>query len=553
MEIAAPDSIIKGRASLDGSSARRLDYLDGLRGILCCVVVVHHWRCGWHPCSVFGPSVQWLLDSSLSCDSSQTRPFFWLAPFLNGPFAVAVFFVMSGTVLSMPFLNVGTSIDNGSRQKWALAVVKRYFRLAIPVAVALVFSYFVAGFTTVHEKTAQSTQSWWLYNFFCRRPPTVFGLLQQIFVGVWQGSCTLNNAIWTMRTELFGSYLVYLLAGILREIPSPTLAKRLLACLFLFMLVPSNTELSRQSVRLDWMETSSGTNSNIVMQRVKLNPVSHAALLEQLNVPLTIKQVTKKTTLVDSSEAEGSIVSESPPRTLDDNLPLLNRLLHGEQERHYTLQELQYSKVFGPANNPWTWYAGFVSGIFIAVDMTTTTAPANAPLWVDALEILAAYLCATYPYAAVWTQHNIIWRSMHTVTETMMLGSSNSLPFWHIIGASCLVHFVVRRHQLLNPYLCHPICLWLGKISFALYLIHIPIVFTLTCWLYNKLRVANNTPWTHDHASLMALLLSIPAMLLIAWIFHLYVDRPAIRLSSITGKKIMGIEQHVHVKKPIES
>jgi peptidoglycan/LPS O-acetylase OafA/YrhL len=501
---------------------------------------------------------------------------------------------MSGTVLSLPFVQhpalersseeetlmmVGIDEDGDSNNdnsisssnvvkqshKWALAVVKRHFRLAIPVALALIFASIVSGFTTVHEVAAQSTQSWWLYSFNCRLPSTLVGVLQQVIIGVWHGSCTLNNAIWTMKIELFGSFLVYLLVAIIRDMRSPRLAKRMLACLFVFMLVPSNTQHTTQTVRLEWIDESNSRSGGVgrnksrakiddIVQRVKLNPSVHTALLEQLDVPLIVKQVPKETekTTTESTNHNSvknyDAVPKSKPQILDDNVPLVRQLLENDSDnvpqRQYTLHELQYSKSFGTDYNPWTWYSGFVSGTWIALDMvsmtTTSTRRSAGWTWTDVIEFLVAFLCSTFPYSSVWTEHHVVWQGMNMITDLMQVGSLNSMSFWHMIGASCLVHLVVRRRRLFQGFLCHSLALWLGQISFSLYLIHIPILYTVTCWWYNKLRVYNHAPWSQGGAALTALLLSLPVMILIASVFERYVDQPSIRISSIIGNQILG-------------
>ena len=191
----------------------RLEYLDGLRGLLCLIVVVHHFRCGFQPCGVFGPSAQWLLDPTTCTDSNQVLVF--LAPLANGTFAVAVFFVMSGTVLSNGLLMTD---DN----RWRLAFVKRYFRLLIPCAAAMIFAYILGGMTA-HQEASQITKSKWLQDLAIHRPSPA-ALLPQILFGIWHNASTLNNAFWTMPIELFGSFLVFTLVAILQG-SSPLVSK----------------------------------------------------------------------------------------------------------------------------------------------------------------------------------------------------------------------------------------------------------------------------------------------------------------------------------------
>jgi len=63
-----------------------------------------------------------------------------------------------------------------------------------------------------------------------------------------------------------------------------------------------------------------------------------------------------------------------------------------------------------------------------------------------------------------------------------------------------------------------PVCLWLGDISYSLYLIHMPVMLALFYLL-------------HRHASLPVLIaISIPASLIAGHIMHILIERPATML-----------------------
>ncbi|TFD21376.1 acyltransferase [Cryobacterium sp. TMS1-13-1] len=69
---------------------------------------------------------------------------------------------------------------------------------------------------------------------------------------------------------------------------------------------------------------------------------------------------------------------------------------------------------------------------------------------------------------------------------------------------------------------------WLGRISFSLYLIHVPILATLTFLL------GDDRWW-------LVAVLTIPLALLAACAFHLAVERPSHRLARRTGQVVSGI------------
>ncbi|MCP8464441.1 acyltransferase [Pseudomonas sp. ZM23] len=68
---------------------------------------------------------------------------------------------------------------------------------------------------------------------------------------------------------------------------------------------------------------------------------------------------------------------------------------------------------------------------------------------------------------------------------------------------------------------------WLGKISFSLYLVHFPILFTLGCSVFNVVFTRS----TMLPAILTTFIVILPLLLLIASLFERYVDQPAIRLA----------------------
>lgn len=68
---------------------------------------------------------------------------------------------------------------------------------------------------------------------------------------------------------------------------------------------------------------------------------------------------------------------------------------------------------------------------------------------------------------------------------------------------------------------------WLGKISFSLYLVHFPILFTLGCWIFVKLTP--HLSYGKDIAITTAVV--ILASLLSASLFELFVDKRAVALS----------------------
>lgn len=176
----------------------KLKHLDGLRGIASFVVVIHHFVCGFLPALQF-PGMQ-----------KQYTRFDWVVSqtpinlLYSGNFAVCVFFVLSGYVLSYKFIKTN---DGGSLISLA---VKRYLRLGVPIF----FSVFVAYlFMLLHlyrnVETARLTSSEWLMAFWTFKPSFVDMLWSGSYDVLIKADAHYNVNLWTMHNELYGSFLVF--------------------------------------------------------------------------------------------------------------------------------------------------------------------------------------------------------------------------------------------------------------------------------------------------------------------------------------------------------
>ena len=116
---------------LSGDKAGRLLHLESIRGLAALAVVLFHAVFAFFPAlRLTNPAG--LQDQSLAVRVIAHSP---LTVFFSGPFAVVVFFVLSGFVLSHSFFlrpNFTVLIS---------AAVRRYFRLAIPVTASTLFAY----------------------------------------------------------------------------------------------------------------------------------------------------------------------------------------------------------------------------------------------------------------------------------------------------------------------------------------------------------------------------------------------------------------------------
>ncbi len=187
----------------------KLKYLDGLRGWAALIVVLGHY------CFVYLP---YIIDKKGSPHfgfeaTIHTTPWYVL---VNGGFAVCIFFILSGLVLSSSFFarKAVTTVQRSA--------VKRYFRLAIPAGVSAILAYLLLQTGSFHNQAvADITGSGWWSQFWHND----WNLWQSLRYGFYEaltspsGPETLNPVLWTLQVELLGSFLVYTILALFGHLP----------------------------------------------------------------------------------------------------------------------------------------------------------------------------------------------------------------------------------------------------------------------------------------------------------------------------------------------
>jgi peptidoglycan/LPS O-acetylase OafA/YrhL len=169
--------------------------LDGLRGMAALVVVCFHFGSGFLPRLI----------------PDQTDHPYWLAftpvgILYNGPFAVSIFFVLSGFVLYQA--------ASASQTPLYVQLILRYLRLALPATASVLFAWALLKWipNAASQVNALSPHAW-------TEPRSVYqgqipGLTQALYdgsVGIFRGGSSLfNNVLWTMQVEAVGSIAIYL-------------------------------------------------------------------------------------------------------------------------------------------------------------------------------------------------------------------------------------------------------------------------------------------------------------------------------------------------------
>jgi peptidoglycan/LPS O-acetylase OafA/YrhL len=189
-------------AVLSSKPRPRLAALEAVRGIAALIVVFHHLA------NFFWPQA---LHSHAPWRS-----------LVDGSFAVTIFFVLSGIVLSIAFF------ERPSTEALADSAIRRYFRLTLPVLTSVMLGYLLLRFGAFANLTAAKAlggESERSLDRFYTFLPNFWEALQEgtyrVYFG-YQSSHSYNVVLWTMGVELYGSLFVLaflsLLGGLRRRL-----------------------------------------------------------------------------------------------------------------------------------------------------------------------------------------------------------------------------------------------------------------------------------------------------------------------------------------------
>jgi len=124
--------------------------------------------------------------------------------FYNGRFAVYVFFVLSGYVLTKTYFDANTTSELKKR------IVGRYFRLNVPVASILIVSYIVYALNLYADiNSLKSSEFGILLNKYFKDIAFIEVIKAAGFKTIILGENILNPPTWTIKVEFVGS--IYLL------------------------------------------------------------------------------------------------------------------------------------------------------------------------------------------------------------------------------------------------------------------------------------------------------------------------------------------------------
>lgn len=177
--------------------------LEGLRGIAAVMVVVYHFFQAFYASAIYGlghakAPVQHMRFE----DNLYGNP---IAGVFSGNFAVAIFFVLSGFVLSIAFFK------SGKPEIIKKMAIKRYPRLMLPAlaSVLLCLLLIVIG-VSFRADAAAITNSGWLTSWWGVDTNVLLAVKEAVWsIFVDFDNSKYNPVLWTMSIEFVGSFIVF--------------------------------------------------------------------------------------------------------------------------------------------------------------------------------------------------------------------------------------------------------------------------------------------------------------------------------------------------------
>ena len=189
---------------------KKIEALDSVRGIAACIVVLGHFA------DVFFPSI--LIGSPQTVRTHFDLPIYQspLSVFFASGFAVIMFFILSGFVLTLKYF---------SHHQSSLfpAALKRYVRLMPIVFVSILLGYGLMSFGLMFfaEVNKHAHLGVLVYPFAFE--PNLLQAISQGLVGVFtseaNAATSYNPVLWTIYYELLGAFIIFGLATLSRDQP----------------------------------------------------------------------------------------------------------------------------------------------------------------------------------------------------------------------------------------------------------------------------------------------------------------------------------------------
>lgn len=178
-----------------------------------------------------------------------------------------------------------------------------------------------------------------------------------------------------------------------------------------------------------------------------------------------------------------------------------------------------------------TYYLAFIIGMWLAdaLNGKTSVFKTNNKIILSILLVSGLFL-GSYPVG--------------TVTTDSLYGFLNNGFFqtpkyaYHILGAG-MIMYVLLNSQWLQKVFSSPVPVFLGKISYSLYLVHFLVISTFTCALF----LALHPVLPYGVAVLVSCALSVLLIIPLSYLFYRYIDIKGVELSKAFYNQLASLSR----------
>lgn len=172
---------------------KRVLWIDNLKGLLCLIVFLFHYLSVFDSLSGFTAVDELLKDGGL------------FHVLVDGVFAVKLFLIISAYVISKS-ISQGESLGN--------IIIKRYFRLAVPVGIACLLAYLLQFFYVI-ETIPLKPQQEWIKAYYPHY--SIILLLKNLLFSVVSGYNDYLGVAWMLKYVFYGSFFVIIIKLSLKD------------------------------------------------------------------------------------------------------------------------------------------------------------------------------------------------------------------------------------------------------------------------------------------------------------------------------------------------
>lgn len=187
--------------------------------------------------------------------------------------------------------------------------------------------------------------------------------------------------------------------------------------------------------------------------------------------------------------------------------------------------------LFGQRRNRWTfylaaavaffnsYYLAFIIGMALADVFTNKT-----PVFKTSNKIILSIILFVGLFLGSYPVSTVINDSLYGFLNNGFFQTPKMI--YHITGAGMII-FVLSNSQWLQKAFSSPVPVFLGKISYSLYLVHFLVISSFTCALFLGLYPV----LTYGAAVLTSCGVSLLLIVPLSYLFYKYVDTPGVELS----------------------